>query len=265
VDAARRKVVDDARRRAVDEARRRAGLPPGGGPTGSNLPVPMGRNPLVPMGPQLIPGGGRVFSARRAGATGLGLLAAGTTAEYMMDDDEVEEKVAQIVNPPGGDPELEKSTRGLSGKVNSYLSQADPLDVAKLGGIIMSSRNTVDLGEGITALAQDIQTRKTEDEARQDELQLRDIQGELYQAQTEKVRAEIENMPLDRVNDLLKSYAAYAKAVAEGVYQQTEAEAAEFDTSYRLLIQKASELQGLGSSLDDPVDPYTAAGATVGP
>ena len=66
-------------------------------------------------------------------------------------------------------------------------------------------------------------------------------------------------------NDLLKSYAAYAKAVAEGAYHQTEAEAAEFDTSYRLLIQKASELQGLGSSLDDPVDPYTAAGATVGP
>ena len=36
----------------------------------------------------------------------------------------------------------------------------DPLDLAKLGGIIMSAKNTSELGEGLTALAADIQERK---------------------------------------------------------------------------------------------------------
>ena len=36
----------------------------------------------------------------------------------------------------------------------------DPLDLAKLGGIIMGARNTSELGQGITALAGDIQERK---------------------------------------------------------------------------------------------------------
>jgi hypothetical protein len=36
----------------------------------------------------------------------------------------------------------------------------DPLDLAKLGGIIMGARNTSELGQGITALAGDIQERR---------------------------------------------------------------------------------------------------------
>ena len=210
---------------------------------------------------------GRQFATRRAAATGAGLLAAGTAVEYIMDDDEVEEKVAGIVNPPGGppSPELEKSTKGLSGKVNSYLKQADGLDVAKLGGIIMSSRNTVELGEGITALAQDIQTRKTEEEARQDELKLRDIQGELYRAQTDKVYAEIEDMPLEQINDLLSAYAEYHKGITEGYYQMSENELSDFNLKYLALLKKSGELQGIGSLADDRADPYAESGVTIGP
>ena len=212
-----------------------------------------------------------VFSSRRtaqtlawpvAGATVLGAM---SDAGNRLSDDEVEEKVTEIVNPPGGDPELEKSTRGLSGKVNSYLKQADGLDVAKLGGIIMSSRNTVELGEGITALAQDIQTRKTEEEARQDELQLRDIQGELYRAQTDKVYAEIEDMPLEQINELLSAYAEYQKGITEGYYQMSEDELADFNLKYLALLKKSGELQGIASLADDRADPYTDSGATVGP
>ena len=199
-----------------------------------------------------------------AGATVVGAM---SDAGNRLSDDEVETKVSEILDPSGGpsSPELEESTRGLSGKVNSYLKQADGLDVAKLGGIIMSSRNTVELGEGITALAQDIQTRKTEEEARQDELQLRDIQGELYRAQTDKVYAEIEDMPLEQINQLLSAYAEYQKGITEGYYDMSEDELADFNLKYLALLKKSGELQGIGSLVDDRVDPYTDSGATIGP
>jgi len=199
-----------------------------------------------------------------AGATVVGAM---SDAGNRLSDDEVETKVSEILDPSGGpsSPELEESTRGLSGKVNSYLKQADGLDVAKLGGIIMSSRNTVELGEGITALAQDIQTRKTEEEARQDELKLRDIQGELYRAQTDKVYAEIEDMPLEQINDLLSAYAEYQKGITEGYYDMSEDELANFNLKYLALLKKSGELQGIGSLVDDRADPYAESGVTIGP
>ena len=78
-----------------------------------------------------------------AGILGIGGV---TTAYSLMDDAGVD------TNDTGDDdsgPKTEEIKRVM-----------DPLDLAKLGGIIMGARNTSELGQGITALAGDIQERR---------------------------------------------------------------------------------------------------------
>lgn len=95
--------------------------------------------------------------------------------------------------------------QGLSGPKDSntkYLKQANALDVAQLGGIIMGAKNMSELGKGIAGLAANIQDRKTTSK-------LADIQGRLYEAQTAKYEAEVENMPYDQ---LVTEFSAISKA-----------------------------------------------------
>ena len=80
--------------------------------------------------------------------TAAGILGIGgvTTAYSLMDD-------AGVNTNDTGDDDNGPKTKEIKRVM-------DPLDLAKLGGVIMSARNTSELGQGITALASDIQEKR---------------------------------------------------------------------------------------------------------
>ena len=159
-------------------------------------------------------------------------------------DLELQKRMGEIFGQAKEGEPTEKR-KGLFGKINAYIDQADGLDVAKLGGIIMGAKNMSELGAGITALAGDIQTRRTAEETRDRAQKLEDIKGSYYEAQTEETLAEISAMPATQLNELLERYGAYQKGINEGIFQPSEEELQAFNAQYNALLQKAAELQGL--------------------
>ena len=79
------------------------------------------------------------------------------------------------------------SSSGLGGAIMNYMNEVDGLDLAKLGGIIMGSKDLSELGKGIAGIAESIQDRRQKEK-------LSDIQGRLYESQISKYDAEVENM-----------------------------------------------------------------------
>ena len=210
----------------------------------------------------------RQLSATRSALLGTGIMGAQVLKEMT---DEPTQPVVDVTPPPAtergltaqerADAELQKrmgeifgeakegenteKRKGLFGKINAYIDQADGLDVAKLGGIIMGAKNMSELGAGITALAGDIQTRRTAEETRDRAQKLEDIKGAYYQAQTEETLADIAAMPATQLNALLERYGAFQKQINEGVEVLSDEELAAFNAQYTALLQKASELQGV--------------------
>ena len=256
VDAARREVVDRARRQAVLR---------GAPSTGTNLPVPMGRNPLVPWAGS---NPANVFSVgqtlKTLGYPALAYAGFKGLSNAFLDDSQEREQGAPP-NPPFGpdNPYLDSdSETQVAKKIDSYMDQVSGLDMAKLGGIIMSARNTSELGEGLAGLASDMQTRLTEKEARENTQALQEIQAGLAKAQTDKIKNEIEQMPATQLNQLLERYGAYQKGVNEGMIEASAEDMAEFNSQYMLLLQRATELQGIDLG-DLNKDIYNLTGATV--
>ena len=86
----------------------------------------------------------------------------------------------------------------------NYMNEVDGLDLAKLGGIIMGSKDLSELGKGIAGIAESIQDRRQKEK-------LSDIQGRLYESQISKYDAEVENMEpaqivktLEAINDAIE-------------------------------------------------------------
>jgi len=141
-----------------------AGTPPTSGPT-VGPPRPPGTSLVPQTGTNLVPQGGplavipkvtkeskglinRAVDFLKNNKTAASILGIGgiTTAYSLMNDAGVD------TNDTGDDD---------SGPKTKEIKQVmDPLDLAKLGGIIMGARNTSELGQGITALAGDIQERR---------------------------------------------------------------------------------------------------------
>jgi hypothetical protein len=159
------------------------------------------------------------------------------------DTDQTENKLNELL-AGSGDEDQDNQRRGIVGSVNSYMDQADPLDIAKLGGIIMGSRNITDLGQGISALASDIQTRKTEAEAREDTLRLQEIQGDLYKAQTARYEAEVANMPYDQLVSEFNAVADAYKLLAEQG-DPSSPELAEYATYLTALRKAMAAMRGI--------------------
>jgi len=207
---------------------------------------------------------GRQFAPGRAATVGVGLSGAGVVGEYLSDED------AEVKDDSNKDglKEITVTAKRRNGqtqvakKIDSYMDQVSGLDMAKLGGIIMSARNTSELGEGLAGLASDMQTRLTEKEARENTQALQEIQAGLAKAQTDKIKNEIEQMPATRLNQLLERYGAYQKGVNEGMIEASAEDMAEFNRQYMLLLQRATELQGIDLG-DLNKDIYNSTGATV--
>ena len=70
--------------------------------------------------------------------------------------------------------------------------------MAQLGGLIMGSKSLGDLGMGIAGMAQQKQTRA-------DTLKSEASKDAYYRASTEKIRAEIDALPLEKTQSLLDS------------------------------------------------------------
>ena len=202
----------------------------------------------------------RDISATRV--SGLAYLAGQGTAALIGDDDQkdvtppkVEEQDAQ----PTTDEQIAAhmkslglsadSNKGLSGKVNSYIKQADGLDIAKLGGVIMGARNMSELGQGITALATDIQDRKTAQQAREDTMKLQGIQSELYQAQADKIRQEIEDMPYEQ---LVQEFSAVSDAYKELAQQADSTELEQYVLYLNALRQRMAEMRDINVTSTSP-------------
>ena len=173
--------------------------------------------------------------------------------EGQPDTGQTENKLNELLAGPEGQGQ-DNQRRGIVGSVNSYMDQADPLDIAKLGGIIMGSRNMTDLGQGISALASDIQTRKTEAEAREDTLRLQEIQGDLYKAQKEKIDAEIANMQPNQLVAVMESLREMMKLDMESGAGEN---VAEYQSQYESVLKRYSELTGMGYQTQEERDAAT--------
>ena len=182
---------------------------------------------------------------------------AGAIQDEDADNQIIEEKIKQIT---GG--EENKTSKGLLGKINSYMDQADGLDIAKLGGIIMGAKNMSELGAGITALASDVQDRKTAEQAREDTLKLQGIQGDLYQAQTEKYKADVESMPYDRLVAEFNAVADAYKLLAEQG-DPSDPELAEYATYLGMLRKQMAAIRGIETNEQSDADLLAAAGISV--
>ena len=136
-----------------------------------------------------------------------------------------------------------KKKEGLLGKI-------DPLDIAKLGGIILGAKGTGDIGQGITALASDVQQRRAAEQERQDVIEGRKIGDQLKQAQINQIKQAIESAPLSQLTSLYK-YTTEALRLAQQSMIPDEEYIGSLQDSLTLLIEKANELQGLTTVEDE--------------
>ena len=123
----------------------------------------------------------------------------------------------------------------------SFLPQAEGLDIAQLGGIIMGARNMSELGAGIAGLAGSIQDRRTKEK-------LTEIQGGLYEAQTAKYEADVEFMEPNQLAELLTSLGKQMKLELEN--GNTE-DAANIRNQYNVVLDRYYSVEGIERPLSE--------------
>ena len=165
--------------------------------------------------------GNLVFSPLRTAitASGAGAATSGLISMSEMGQDQISEQ--QNNNGDNGKRSLEvtnngitsqinelegggNSSSGLGGAIMNYMNEVDGLDLAKLGGVIMGSKDLSELGKGIAGISESIQDRRQKEK-------LSDIQGRLYESQISKYDAEVANMEpaqivktLEAINEAIK-------------------------------------------------------------
>jgi len=125
-------------------------------------------------------------------------------------------------------------------------------DLVGLGGLIMGARNMSELGTGLAGLAE----RK---QARADALLEGQAQQDYYRASAEKVRAELENLPLEQKFDTLDNITETLKLAREGEIELTDERKIELNAASQLLTTQILALQGINSNLLTGPDPLEAA------
>ena len=117
----------------------------------------------------------------------------------------------------------------------NYMNEVDGLDLAKLGGIIMGSKDLSELGKGIAGIAESIQDRRQKEK-------LSDIQGRLYESQISKYDAEVENMEPAQI---VKTLGAINDAIELAQENNTGEDINTLLLQRNALFKKYSELTGL--------------------
>jgi hypothetical protein len=211
----------------------------GGTPPTSGLPVgppkPPGTN-LVPSGGPLVPSGGPLavvpkiaddVAVKSKGliskavdwiknnpkkTAGFGLLG-GATAYYSGEPDKKD-------NGAGGTGSTAPTTKEIKRSI-------DPLDLAKLGGIIMGAKNTSELGQGITALAGDIQERRYKEGV---------------------LKSKEESMIIDRINALSKAMESMTDQTSQEYIQASSARQSLINTLYGPMAQGTDPMNILNAN-----------------
>jgi hypothetical protein len=208
-------------------------------------------NPKVVQGPGFsmrdpsIPA--RLPSATRIGLTTTGLASANMTHNYLSDDEVIKskEKEKEIVettqdklNKLLADINKTQDTGTTEKKgLASFLPQAEGLDIAQLGGIIMGARNMSELGAGIAGLAGSIQDRRTKEK-------LTDIQGGLFKAQTAKYEADVEMMEPNQLIEVMKNLEDMLKLEMEQVGGESD-RTLQLHAQYEAAYKRYAELMGI--------------------
>jgi hypothetical protein len=154
---------------------------------------------------------------------GSGALAAGLYGKSLLDDET--DTTTQITT--GGDGAGGRGTggggtgeggkdKGDDGKKkDGLLGKIDPLDIAKLGGIILGAKGTGDIGQGITALASDVQQRRSAQQERLADEAYRQLQGDYLKSQKRMLDINIANAPTDLLINQVKQFTSAYKNIVE--------------------------------------------------
>ena len=187
----------------------------------------MGQN-LRADGKGVLEKGAREYSPLRAGTTaaigGTGLMMLGQPDDPKSNDS-IDDPSPSLAPAPNLDPIPEQ--KGLS--------QQQGLDIAQLGGTILSSRNMSDLGEGITKLAENISDRRSTEG-------LSEAQQALYEVQTAKAQADIDNLPIDQLEASLKFQ---QDLLEQDEIKEDAVKYAEALSTYKALYARYNELIGV--------------------
>ena len=117
------------------------------------------------------------------------------------------------------------------------------LDMAQLGGVILSSRNLNDLGKGITGIASNMQTRDAAEG-------MAGAQQAYYEAQTGKLEAETIALPAKELRAEIDSYSKYLKILQDqnDGSEETTAKITQVQSYISALGQRLATMQGYASA-----------------
>ena len=199
-----------------------------------------------------IPGAGTFSLGRTSGTLGV-LAAPGAVSEFLSDD-----APAPAPTPQPDDQTPPPPPPDNTGDVNPYdkanaleeqrLREEQGLMLAQLGGIIGSSRNLGEIASGIGGLATNISAQRRADRIREEDILRAQPKSEAelgyIQQQTEVLKAQIENMPIDRIIQELNF-------IAEGIEKGLVINDAVTQQKYAALMKRYSELTGSDVAIDD--------------
>ena len=146
--------------------------------------------------------------------------------------------------------EYEKQLAELRNKATGTAKPKKEIDydLVGLGGLIMGARNMSELGTGLAGLAE----RK---QAREDALLEGQAQQDYYRASADKVRAEIEGLPLENKMDALEKVNDILTKALEGEIELTEEQLQYYNVASQTLTSQILALQGITANSLTGLDP----------
>tara|TARA_R100001163_G_scaffold22331_1_gene18918 strand:+ start:99 stop:1391 length:1293 start_codon:yes stop_codon:yes gene_type:complete len=183
--------------------------------------------------------------------------AATTLISRSIDDEEIKTDNQETETEKQLRLQREAYEKQLAELRNKATAQTEPkkeidYDLVGLGGLIMGAKNISELGAGLAGLAESKQARK-------DALLEGEAQQDYYRASAEKVRAEIEGMPLEQKFESLENITETLKLAREGEIELTDQRKLELDQAAKLLTSQILALQGITNNLLTGPDPLEAA------
>jgi hypothetical protein len=183
--------------------------------------------------------------------------AATTLISRSIDDEEIKTDNQETETEKQLRLQREAYEKQLAELRNKATAQTEPkkeidYDLVGLGGLIMGAKNISELGAGLAGLAESKQARK-------DALLEGQAQQDYYRASAEKVRAEIEGLPLENKLDALEKVNDVLTKSLEGEIELTEEQLQYYNAASQTLTSQILALQGITNNLLTGPDPLEAA------
>ena len=185
----------------------------------------------------------QLFDAKKSLAAVSYPAAAATLISRSADDEET-------TKPTNTETDTEKQLAELRNKATGIAKPKKEIDydLVGLGGLIMGARNMSELGTGLAGLAERRQ-------AREDALLEGQAQQDYYRASADKVRAEIEGLPLENKMDALEKVNDILTKALEGEIELTEEQLQYYNVASQTLTSQILALQGITANSLTGLDP----------